>query len=229
MKVVAPSSLTPHPSQRAQARHDAVVRCEERRRLGRELHDSTSQLLVVLQLNLACLKVSSENASTEKLFRALDQTLQVLHSEVRAVASSDGTPSLQGGLPAALSSMATRFALLANIEVIQHVQGVYVSQPNGVEMSLYRIAQEALANVARHAHARKVKLQLDCRNKGTLKLTIEDDGVGFGREHHLTAGNGVCNIRQRVHDMGGHLTLRQLRRGSQLAVTIPQSLLPAAA
>ena len=229
MNVEAPSGLTLRPSQRAQIRHDAVVRSEERGRIGRELHNSTSQLLVALQLNLACLKARSKNADTQQLFCALDDTLQELHSAVRAVSLSDATPSLRDGLPAALRGMATRFALVAKIEVTQDVLGTYMSQPKDVEMSLYRIAQEALANVARHAHARKVKLQLDCRKCGTLKLTIEDDGVGgiCQKAGLPEVGTGLGNIRKRVRDMGGHLSLKQLPAGSRVALSIHSPLPPA--
>lgn len=232
MNVVAPTNLTLHPSRRAQASHDAAVRCEERRRIGRELHDSTSQLLVALQLNLACLKVSSDETDTHSLFCALDETLQELHAKVRAVSSSDETPALQESLPVELRVMAKRFALFAAIRATLTCKGHYVSHSKEVEMSLYRIAQEALANVARHAHARQVRVQLDCTNDGTLKLTIEDDGVGFGscKKRNLPeAGAGIDNIRQRVREMGGRLTLRRLRCGSRVTVTIHSQFLPAAA
>jgi two-component system, NarL family, sensor kinase len=226
---IAPSSRTLHASQRAQIRHDAAVRCDERQRIGRELHDSTSQLLVALQLNIACLKVNSENADTRQLFCALDQTLQQLHSEVRAVSSCNETPTLHGTFPLALRPLAAHFALLANIKVTVEMQGDYVPQAADVEMSLYRIAQEALANIVRHAHATEVRLQVACTKEGTLKLTIEDDGVGLGscRVGLPKTGTGIGNIRQRARDMGGHLILRRLQRGLRVAVTIPL-LLPAA-
>jgi len=227
MNVVTRSSPAPPTSERTQIGAAASIRRDERQRIGRELHDSTSQLLVALQLNLACLKASSEQAANRELFCALDQTLQELHSAVRAVSSSDETLSLQEILPLALSAMATHFRILANIKVTLDIQGNYVPQAAEVEMSLYRIAQEALANVARHSHATEVRLQLDCTKSGTLKLTIEDNGVGFGSggqaDLHET-GTGIGNIRQRVHDMGGYLLLKRLRRGSRVAVTIRASL-----
>jgi two-component system, NarL family, sensor kinase len=223
MTAITPKALTPHASLGAQLRHDAAVRCQERGRIARELHDSTSQLLIALQLNLACLKASSENADTHQLFCSLDDTLRELHFAVRAVSSSDATPSLTDDLPAALRAMAMRFALFAKIEVTQDVRGNCVSWPKDAEMSLYRIAQEALANTARHAHAKKVKLQLDYRRNGTLKLTIEDDGVGFGFSQEAglpEVGTGIRNIRERVRDMGGHLSLKRLPAGSRVAVSI---------
>lgn len=177
----------------------------------------------MLQLNLTCLKLSSVTPETRQLFCDLDQTIQDLHREVRAVSTSEETPSLEEVLPLALAAMATRFALLSNIRVTLDVQGAYVSQPAEVEMSLYRIAQEALANVARHAHATEVKVRLGCGKDGTLKLAIEDDGVGFGSWKEFDPseiGTGMGNIRHRVCDMGGQLTLRRLRHGSRVAVTI---------
>ena len=230
MSVVAPTDLSLHSSRDAQSRHDAVVRREERGRIARELHDSTSQLLVALQLNLACLKQSSENTSAQQVFCVLDQILHELHREVRAISTSGEAPSLPDSLPLALNVMATHFALLTNVKITLSVQGDYVSPSDEVEMSLYRIAQEALANVARHAEATEVRLKLDCQQR-TLKLTIEDNGVGFrGRRGADLSGGGtgIENIRRRVSDMGGHLVLRQLHNGSRVAVTVHPSFLPAA-
>jgi two-component system NarL family sensor kinase len=223
MNIQTASGLTLRSSQRALKHHDDAVRREERGRIARELHDSVSQLLVSLQLDLACLKVSSDDACAHQLFSDLDNTLQTLHSEVRALSSSAAAPFLRERLPAALRAMATRFTLLTQIKVTQDVRGHYVSRPKDVEMSLYRIAQEALANVARHAHAKTVKLQLDYRKNGTLTLTIEDDGVGFGISKEAgprEAGVGMKNMRSRVREMGGRLSLKRLPGGSQLSVSI---------
>src|SRR6476620_1360341 len=134
-EVEAPKTLTPHASLGARLRHDAAVRCQERGRIARELHDSTSQLLIALQLNLACLKASSENADTHQLFCSIDDIMRELHSAVRAVSSSDATPSLTDDLLAALRLMATRFALFTKIEVTLDVRGNYVSWPKDMEMS----------------------------------------------------------------------------------------------
>ena len=223
---LAPSGVT-YPSRSNQTRHDDAVRNGERQRIRRELHDSTSQLLVALQLNLGCLKAASQTAETRQLFCALDQTLQELHSAVRAVSSCDEALSLQEPLPLALEAMTTHFAILTNITATLKVKGSCVSRTADVEMSLYRIAQEALANVARHAHATEVRLQLDYTKTGTLKLTIDDDGVGFRTCTEVDLpenGTGMGNIRQRVHEMDGHLQLSRLRHGSRLAVTIGASL-----
>jgi two-component system NarL family sensor kinase len=184
-------------------------------------------LLVALQLQLACLKVSSENAANKQLFCELDRTLKDLHSQVRAVASSIETPSsFQNGLPAALVEMAARFAIVANLKITQEMARNYVPQRHEVEMSLFRIAQEALANVARHADASEVTLQLDCDGRGALRLTIEDDGIGFGtRDADVPdLGRGLHNIRQRVSEMGGHLKLRRLGHRSQVIVTLSAAL-----
>ncbi|HSQ96364.1 MAG TPA: histidine kinase [Croceibacterium sp.] len=225
MDCIVQSIHTPHPPDRTQT----AIRRDERHRIARELHDSVSQLLVTLQLNLACLKVSSENAETHQLFCALDQTLHELHCAVRAVSTSLETPSLQESLPLALTAMARQFGLLADLKVTLDMQENYVSHASGVEMSLYRIAQEALANVARHAHATEVRVQLGCDKDGTLTLEIDDDGVGFESRRESDPsqiGTGIENIRERVRDMGGHLILRRLLHGSQVAVTIHASTLP---
>jgi len=230
LTVLAPI-LDPPAARHSDIRHDAAIRREERGRIGRDLHDSTSQLLVALQLNLECLKQSSKPANSRRLFLALEQILQELHSEVRGISSFDDPSSLEEDLPAALRTMAAHFELLTQIKLRVDFPGHYVCPADGVEISLYRIAQEALANVARQAEATEVMLQLEFCKNGVLELSIEDNGVGFGnsREVELSeAGTGMENIRRRVRDMGGRLALSQLRHGSRLAVTIPAPLQPAA-
>ena len=211
------------PSRQTEIRHDAAVRRDERDRIGRELHDSTSQLLVALQLNLACLKQSPKPAEARRLFLALDQILHELHCEVRSISSLGESFSLREDLPAALRTMATHFELLTHIKLTLDMPSNYVKRSDGAEKSLYRIAQEALANVARHAEATEVTLRLDSRKSGILELSIEDNGVGFGHSGEVEpseAGTGMENIRRRVRDMGGRLALSRLRRGSRLAVTM---------
>jgi Signal transduction histidine kinase len=200
------------------------IRREERRRIGRELHDSTSQLLVAIQLNLASLRQNSENNETRLLFSVLDSTLQELHSEVRAIASTRDAPAPHiEDLPGSLQTMAAKFGQRTNIDIKVDVQGRYVPGSPEVATCLYRIAQEALANVARHAAARGVRLCLRCR-KTLLKLTIEDDGVGFASDANAAArhdeGNGLANIRQRVAELKGRLSLERLPQGSRLSVTL---------
>ena len=185
----------------------------------------------MLKLNLASLKRCSKQPEAQRLFRVLEETIQELHREVRAVSNSTEAPPLRDDLPAVLGVMAKRFSEIANVNVSMGMRGDYVAQSDEVEASLYRIAQEALANVGRHAGATKVNLQLDYR-KGTLTLTIEDDGVGFTRSRGVNPreiGNGVDNIRRRVREMGGRLAIRQLSPGSRIAVTIGQSALPGVA
>ena len=230
MDVHAPI-LDPPAARHSDIRHDAEIRREERGRIGRDLHDSTSQLLVALQPNLECLKQSTKPANSRRLFLALEQILQELHREVRGISTLDELSSLEEDLPAALRTMAVHFELLTHIKLTLDLPGHYVRPAEGVEISLYRIAQEALANVARHAEATEVTLQLQSRKNGVLELSIEDNGVGFGNSGIVElseAGTGMENIRRRVRDMGGRLALSQLRRGSRLAVMIPAPLQPAA-
>ena len=231
MDVLAPIP-TRLPSRQAEIRHDAAVRRDERGRIGRELHDSTSQLLVALQLNLACLRQSSKPADSRRLFLTLDQILQELHCEVRSISSLGESSLLEEDLPAALRTMATHFELLTKIKVTLGLPSGYVCRGDGAEMSLFRIAQEAFANVARHAEATEVMLRLNSHKNGALTLSIEDNGVGFGKSGEVElpqAGTGMENIRRRVRDMGGRLALTHLRRGSRLAVTIPAPPSPAGA
>jgi len=90
-----------------------------------------------------------------------------------------------------------------------------------METALYRITQEALTNVARHARAKRVRVALAAMGD-ELRLEIEDDGVGFAPrpEHEPQSGTGLIGIRERVRALGGQLTITS-RKGVRVAVQVP--------
>ena len=103
-------------------------------------------------------------------------------------------------------------------------EGLPERLPADVETALYRITQEALTNVARHARATRVRVALVGR-EGGVRLEIEDDGVGLGRRNGSPSrpGTGLVGIRERVRALGGTLTI-QSRPGTYLRITLPLSM-----
>jgi len=198
----------------AAIRSELEIRLDERHRIGRELHDSLSQLLVGLQLGLACLKGRIADAEFGPYFAEFNSIIAELHSGIRSVTSMrDVVPLESGQLPLALEAMANRFTHLTGIAIVVVVEGDYVPQPAQLESCIYRIAQEALANV-RHAEATTAGIRL-WSSASSVRVTIEDDGVGFnGKGAH--GGLGIRNIRYRVRELHGRLSIRRLRRGSRI-------------
>ena len=133
-----------------------------------------------------------------------------------------------GTLPAALEAMAATFGSITNLPIAVEIEGQYVTPGEQHEQSLFRIAQEALANVQQHANARFVTVRLTSI-ASLLKLTIADDGVGFASERRFPCdcGRGLQNIRLRVREFNGRFRFHPLPHGSLLSVAIDLPAIPA--
>ncbi len=191
----------------------------------RELHDSTSQLLVALQLQMILLKDAAGDAAHRAEATAeIEYTIAHLQHEIKTVGLAHRSmPFQNGALPQAIASMASDFASLTGLSISVSVEGNYTKTADSAEGSLYRICQEALANIQRHARADTVRICL--RSKpGLLRLTIEDNGIGMpsvGQGIPRPCGLGLNSIRQRVEELGGCCFISCLKPGTVLSVTLP--------
>ena len=211
----------------------------ERRRLAGDIHDGISQRLVTLSYRLdaaaqAAKSIDDRSALTEQLDRArelADLTLQ----EARAAISGLRPPVLDDlGLSGGLASLARS---IPQVDVRTDLADVRL--PDHIELALYRIAQECLQNVVKHARATEARLTftVDTGDNGDVaRLEIVDDGVGFDTlEHPLGSdemgGYGLLSMAERAEIVGGRLNIRS-RPGSGTAVTatipVPNSASPPA-
>ncbi len=207
---------------------DSVIRAqeEERARISRELHDETNQSLTSLILGLALLTRLVENpAAREQITRVREQAAEVLDG-LRRVARDLRPPDLEEvGLGPALESLCERFADQHGIAArFYHVDRDCPCRSDAIDMALYRITQEALANVARHAHATQVGVVLACRD-GLVTVQVEDDGNG-----QPAAGSdareqlGILGMRERAALLGGKVSIESNPgRGTTVYVEIPAS------
>ena len=186
-----------------------VVRAqeEERRRIARELHDDTAQLLFAQLLRVTALK-SSPNDEVRSVGAELeDSTVEALEG-VRRLALELRPPALDDlGLADALADLSQRFLTQSRISIDYRVSGSRARLPADVELVLYRVAQEALTNAAKHARARTVSMDLD-RTQSDVSISIRDDGCGFDAElktgHASTGiGLGLFGMQERVNLVGG--------------------------
>lgn len=185
------------------APHDLDIRLEERSRIGRELHDSMAQLIVALQIRLISLKDSLPGPPQDTVFRDLESTLDELHQQVRNATRPEANAGhVEGQLPSALKAMAGKFGQLTKLPIRVCLRGHCNGLPSKIERAIYRIAQEALANVQRHAHAQAARLVL-ILSASKVRLVVEDDGVGFDGLADTRGGVGLNNIRRRVEECGG--------------------------
>ena len=203
------------------------VQEEERRHLARELHDETSQSLASLRLGL---KYAEEAPDREEMKNRLVETRQLLDdtfdgirrliTELRPYVLDDGE------LGQAITRYAQEFQSRFGIEVDLTVADIAHDLPGEVASSLYRIVQEVLTNVARHARAGQVSIILNER-AGDIHLTIEDDGVGFD-VRQVMAGRaeqrkyGLFGIQERIMVFGGSSQIESSPgQGTTIYVKIP--------
>ena len=194
----------------------------ERRRLARELHDETGQALTSILLGLKGLEEGSKDpdsrAATEELRELVVSTLQ----DVRRLAVELRPSALDDfGLVAALERLAESFAEQTAISVDFQTALADERLPADVETALYRIVQESLTNVVKHARARRVSILL-ARKEGAVKAVVEDDGQGFDAAEQTGDGYGLVGMRERLALLGGRLEVESTRdAGTTIAAEVP--------
>jgi len=211
-----------------------VVRSQEdeRARLSRDLHDGISQWLVSikLQIEAGIIKLSGNAGQVASARSAFERTAGQLNDvlgEVRRI-SHDLRPAILDdlGLAAALDHLAHEWEEHAGIPIAFHADGDTDGMPDVANTVLFRIAQEALTNIARHAKANQITLQLEGKlrgNKQQVSLTVRDDGVGFDIDKidgNPRCGIGLRNMVERLEAVGGQLKLNSSSAGTTVRATI---------
>jgi signal transduction histidine kinase len=198
---------------------------EERQRVARELHDQAGQTLTALQLGLSHIEASGPTDEIKRTAASLRQlALETMHM-IRNLAL-DLRPSAldELGLPDALQYFTETFASRTGIPAKLKVSGSPRRLPAETEVSLFRITQEALTNVAKHADAEQVTVQF-AFNSSSVRLTIKDDGVGFDVQRALGAelrkSLGLVGMQERCHLIGGELQIQSRPgKGTRLVIKV---------
>ncbi|MGQ0719905.1 MAG: sensor histidine kinase [Pseudonocardiales bacterium] len=175
----------------------------ERQRIAQELHDEIGQSLTAVLLGL---KRSVDRApdDLQDELRTVQETIRASLDEVRQVARRLRPGVLEDlGLLSAMSALATDFTEASAVPVTQRLDQRLPGLSRDAELVLYRIAQESLTNIARHANASRVRLSLTGERDGVV-LRITDDGRGLNGSGE---GTGIRGMRERALLIGGHLTL----------------------
>jgi two-component system sensor histidine kinase UhpB len=195
-------------------RRDAGARAlqaqeEERQRIARGLHDEVGQSMTAVLLQLKRLAADATPAQRTQLAEA-QEVVRTSLEEVRRLAQELRPELLDHlGLASALVSLAHSFEQRTHVRVRQTLERVPPLDPR-VELVIYRVAQESLTNVARHAEASNVLVTLT-RDNGSAILRVVDDGRGFTPEH--AEGGGLRGIRERALIVGGATAIRPGRDG----------------
>lgn len=203
----------------------------ERRRLANELHDQVGQNLGALGLNLSIIRSQVRNLCTEEssLVKRLTDSMELVEQiteRIRNVMSELRPMVLDDyGLVDGLEWYAGRLAVRSGLRIHVSQEGILPELPDTVVNGLFRIAQEALANVVRHAEAQQVTIQIE-GDPGQVCMTITDDGCGFQprRGSHESGENGwgLLIMQERAVAIGGQVEIRSTPgHGTQVKVTIP--------
>jgi PAS domain S-box-containing protein len=203
---------------------------EERRRMARELHDETGQLLTALKFSLEMLGEDLSDAESyeqalaigqKQLASAISLSEQTM-AQIRGLVHNLRPTALDDlGLNSALEGLCHDFSKRGDIKVVyEHNIDEALVLPDSVQIVAYRFLQEALTNVGKHASASQVTVSVE-RTGQTIRLTVEDDGVGFD-ERLVGDGFGILGMRERLESVAGRLELSSRpREGARLVATIP--------
>lgn len=205
--------------------HNVTILEDERRHIARELHDEAGQALVGVKLGLQVMArlVPVEQFALREQLDHLREQVNGATARIKDLARRLRPPTLdQLGLEIALRQLAIEYSLRAGFEVDLDfdLSPIAASAASTVEIAIYRIAQEALTNVAAHSGARRVRMSLiaEC---GRLCLSVADDGCGFDPSS-VRHGLGLLGMRERVGMFGGELTMAALPgEGTTVEVCFP--------
>jgi PAS domain S-box-containing protein len=203
--------------------HLETVREEEKARIAREVHDELGQMLTVLKLETSMceLAYADLDPGLRDRLNSMKRLIAQLFQLVRDVATALRPPILDAGIASAIEWQARRFEARTQIPCLVQVPDNLPALPDATAIGLFRILQESLTNVMRHAEAHTVELNLSL-DDGLLCMSVADDGRGFDQAAERPLSFGLVGMRERVLIMGGQLHLDStLGEGTTLRIFIP--------
>ena len=194
-------------------------------RIARELHDDMNQEIAAVVLSLSRIRTTLKGREPQagEQLEKVDQRLVRLSSSVRDLSHQLHPAILEhSDLATALAATSAEFSSASGVNVSFQASGSFKEVPQAVALCVYRITQEALQNVAKHAAAAEASVHLDSTGDG-VRLTVSDRGVGFHPDHARASGGlGLLSMRERVRLVRGVLSVEsQPNRGTTLTVEIP--------
>ncbi|WP_375741179.1 PAS domain S-box protein [Pseudomonas boanensis] len=203
--------------------HLESVREEEKARIAREVHDELGQVLTVLKLETSMCELAYADLDTglKERLESMKRLIAQLFQLVRDVATALRPPILDAGIASAIEWQARRFETRTHIPCLVEVPEYLPRLSDAKAVGLFRVLQEALTNVMRHAEAHTVAVRLSVED-GMLCLRISDDGRGFDAQESQRGGSfGLVGMRERVLMLGGNLKIEsQPGEGTTLCVQV---------
>jgi signal transduction histidine kinase len=196
------------------------LRDAERRRIARDLHDDLGQQLLALGMNLRTL--AEQHPSLRQALAQLDSRIQQATRAMRSIVRDLPPEALESGLRSAVQQQVEQFSRLSGIPCRLDAEPAVFNESadQGMETVVYRVLQESLSNIARHAQASEVCVGI-WRQENSLSLMVRDNGIGLP---HIPArrGTGLRGIAQRVAEAGGRLDIASAPgHGTALTMSFP--------
>jgi signal transduction histidine kinase len=195
----------------------------ERRRIARELHDGTAQHLVAIDLGIASLERRLPPDAEAHILADLRSSLAAAHREIRTFSYLLHPPELErSGLEETMRQFVHGFEARTGIKVNIAINGVISDLGSERDLTLFRVLQEALMNVHRHADANTATVRLQ-RERNSVTLEVLDDGHGYvaDSKHSASTGVGVMGMKARVTKLGGRLLLFSSAEGFCVRAQLP--------
>jgi PAS domain S-box-containing protein len=202
-----------------------AVRDEERRRLGRELHDSQGQYLAAIKMNLEVIETMDSvlSAVQKSALREAVTLLERSMKEIRVISHLLHPPLLDEiGLQAAVPWYLTSFSERSGIRVDLEMPPDITKMPDQIELTVFRILQECLTNVHRHSGSRVAKVKI-APGDGNITLEVSDQGHGLNSQNGSgeSVGVGITGMRERVHELGGAFEITSTPAGTLVKAVLP--------
>jgi PAS domain S-box-containing protein len=213
------------------ATHVQTARENEQKRIARELHDDLGQRLTALKMSVALLeaKLTKQGPAAPLVVQTQDLQTQIdwMAASLRRIAADLRPPLLDDlGLAAALDWLVEDFTKRYSVRASVHLEPAEPACGEFAATALFRIVQEALTNVARHANARRVRIDMNCAGP-VVSLDIDDDGAGVALDQ--TPGKnsfGLRGIRERVRQLRGNVSFTSSPgNGFRISIQIPADAL----
>lgn len=196
---------------------------EERKRIARELHDDIGQKLVTLELLLYLAQTKENDDARQGVLVRAEKSIQAMTNGVRRILQNLRPVLLDGvGFSAALRVHLEEQAEDANLRIDIHEQASALRLPPEVESNIFRVVQEAMANVVRHAHAHRVDVWIQCTEE-MLEVCVQDDGIGLDPKAMLWGPGvpqhfGITNMKERVRSLEGTIQFISVSTGGTKVV-----------
>ena len=206
-----------------------MLQDDERRRIARELHDSVGQLLAAISMNNALMNMESQELSPAMAKHLADNTAMVeeVSKAIRTISYLLHPPLLdERGIESALRCLIDGFSERSKIDTKLQISPGFRRLPQEMELSIFRLVQECLTNIHRHAKSPTAEIRI-AQDEACVRVEVEDAGLGIPLERQLTlrssahTGVGLRGMRERLRLLGGTLQIESNGRGTKVTAIVP--------